>query len=68
MSATFSIDIFCDKCGNWENFLCRKISVARRQARDKGWLRKSINGELCDFCSACNVNFDLGTLADDIIM
>lgn len=57
MSISFTHDVFCDICHYmWENcFSAYHVdkSRANKIAKEKGWERKLIDGELKHICPAC---------------
>lgn len=55
MSASTTVDIFCDRCEDWTEWLSEKTArAARRAAAKEGWRRRrNPDGILEDVCDRC---------------
>lgn len=65
MSITYSADVFCDKCVNWEHGLTGPWGnvngkTARTQVQKQGWRRVYVNGRGYDLCPRCVEEFEAG--------
>jgi hypothetical protein len=68
MSITYSADVFCDKCGNWEHGLTGpwgsvNSKTARIEVQKQGWRRVYINSRGYDLCPHCVKAFESGIVA-----
>lgn len=56
MSVTVSVDIFCDFCPDWTEGGCYnyiKVRVARKKAKERGWVYKKRGICYYDICPKC---------------
>jgi hypothetical protein len=54
MSASYEITLWCDECVLWETFPTRKVTTARKMARELGWTCTRHMGRYTDMCGPCN--------------
>lgn len=58
MSFSKQVTIFCDRCGQWEQFSHTTVAEMRRELRQRGWRAVALNPDaakhpLGDVCPEC---------------
>ena len=57
MSFSKQVTIFCDRCGQWEQFNRTTVAEMRRELRQRGWRAVALNREKRDLVNSFNNSY-----------